>query len=135
MINCFVLFCFHKYFQLPSVCCGNFLQQNLKELAELANLTAEGCSSMIPLISKMNLILLLKGISKTIQRGDMGKYGQHFMIAPMTNEVVINQQTCFTLKGTEGDEVGPQHALPDVSKFEQEQLYCDIVTQFHGTWH
>ena len=73
---------------------------------------------MISLISKMNLILLLKGISKTIQRGDMGKYGQHFMIAPMTNEVVINQQTCFTLNGTEGDEVGPQHALPDVSKFE-----------------
>ena len=61
-------------------------------------------------------------MTKTIQRGDMGKYGQQFMIAPMTNEVVINQQTCFSLNGTEGEEVGPQHALPDVSKFEVKRL-------------
>jgi len=68
--------------------------------------------------TKSSRIDFYGGMSKTIQRGDMGKYGQHFMIAPMTNEVVINQQTCFSLNGTEGAEVGPQHALPDVSKFE-----------------
>ena len=70
------------------------------------------------LLAKRIYQFSFEGISKTIQRGDMGKYGQHFMIAPMTNEVVINQQTCFTLNGTEDAVVGPQHALPDASKFE-----------------
>lgn len=58
------------------------------------------------------------GLSKTIQRGDIGDYGQHFMISPMTNEVVMNQQTCFTLNGTKDAVVGPQAILPDASKFQ-----------------
>lgn len=57
------------------------------------------------------------GLSKTIQRGDLGEYGQHYMIAPMTNEEVINVQTCFTLNGTQDAVVEPQQALPDTSKF------------------
>ena len=39
------------------------------------------------------------------------------MIAPMTNEVVLNVQTCFTLNGTKDAVVEPQQALPDTSKF------------------
>jgi len=63
------------------------------------------------------------GISKTIQRGDMGEYGTHFMISPMTNEEVINQKTCFELNGTADAIVGPQAMLPDVSKFKVIMLH------------
>jgi len=40
------------------------------------------------------------------------------MIAPMTNEQVTNQQTCFTLNGTSESVVGPQTVLPDASQFQ-----------------
>ena len=62
-------------------------------------------------------LLKILGISKTIQRGDLGEFGQHYMLAPMTNEEVKNQRTCFTLNGTKDSPVQAQHALPDASKF------------------
>lgn len=67
--------------------------------------------------TKSSRIDFYGGISKTIQRGDMGDHGQHFMISPMTNEVVTNQQTCFTLNGTKDSPVTAQAALPDATKF------------------
>lgn len=64
------------------------------------------------------MICKISGISKTIQRGDMFDFGTHFMVAPMTNEVVINQKTCFVLNGTKDQPAAPQSILPDVSTFK-----------------
>jgi len=57
------------------------------------------------------------GMSKTIQRGDQGDNGIHYMIAPMTNEVVRNKISCFALNGTSDAPVGPQQILPDITNF------------------
>lgn len=48
----------------------------------------------------------------------MYEFGTHFMIAPMTNEVVINQKTCFALNGTSDAPVSPQKILPDTTGFK-----------------
>lgn len=70
------------------------------------------------------------GTTKTIQRGDKGSYGQHFMIAPMSNEEVLNQITCFQLNGTANAVVGPQHMLPDMTNFSVSLFLNTIVPWF-----
>ena len=39
------------------------------------------------------------------------------MVAPMSNEVVRNQVSCFQLNGTSSSPVGPQTMLPDMTNF------------------
>lgn len=77
-------------------------------------------------VSKRSRVDLYAGTTKTIQRGDKGSYGQHFMIAPMSNEEVLNQITCFQLNGTANAVVGPQHMLPDMTNFSYIGVAADV---------
>ena len=56
-------------------------------------------------------------MSKTIQRGDLTEYGQHYIITPETTETFLNKISCLMLNGTGDAPVGPQHILPDISNF------------------
>ena len=60
---------------------------------------------------------MVLGLTKTIQRGDLGQYGQHYMIAPMTNEIYKNKISCFQLNGTATAPVGLQKIIPNVVNF------------------
>ncbi|XP_065670751.1 digestive cysteine proteinase 1 [Hydra vulgaris] len=67
--------------------------------------------------AKKSRIDYYEGISKTIQRGDKGEFGAHFLVAPMSNEVQLNQINCFELSGTSEEPALPQSLLPDMENF------------------
>lgn len=68
--------------------------------------------------NKRSRIDLYKGISKTIQRGDIGKYGKTFVVEPWSTETVRNEKTCFQMNGSKYWSVKPQHIIPDMSGFK-----------------
>lgn len=80
---------------------------------------------------KMSRIDYYQGMSQTVQRGDRGAFGQHYMVAPITNEKVLNVRTCFTLPGEKGAPVLPQTVLPDLNNFttQGEKEYKGKVVQ------
>jgi len=57
------------------------------------------------------------GMTKTVQRQDQGAFGSHYLVAPMSNEDVMNKQTCFIVKGSEDSPVKIQSLLPDLTNF------------------
>ena len=67
---------------------------------------------------KRSRIDLYDGVSKTIQRGDVGKYGQWYVVHPWTTETVRNQKICFLVNGTKYWRMDrPQPMIPDIKDF------------------
>jgi len=58
------------------------------------------------------------GMVKTFQRGDVGQFGTIVKVAPMTNEIVVNQISCFQVNGSDDMTILPQSILPDIFEFE-----------------
>ena len=56
-------------------------------------------------------------MDKIFQRRDVGSFGSHYLIAPMTDEKVTNRQTCFQVNGTKENPIGIQSLLPDLTDF------------------
>ena len=70
-------------------------------------------------------------MSKTIQRGDLTEYGQHYMITPETTETFLNKISCLMLNGTSDAVVGPQHILPDISNFSvSAEFYLELCQTY-----
>jgi len=60
---------------------------------------------------------LYNGMTKTLQRGDLGEYGKWITVDPWSTETVRNEITCFHYNGTKGWHISAQTVIPDVTDF------------------
>ena len=75
--------------------------------------------------SKRSRIDLYNGVSKTIQRGDLGEFGRWLVVHPWTTEEVMNEQVCFVVNGTKDWQM--KKAQPMVPDWREFNLIGDSV--------
>ena len=67
----------------------------------------------------------------TIQRGDQGAFGQHYLIAPMTTETKKNFHSCFEVNGTKAAKISAQTVLPNPANFSVSFKLRAIILKLH----
>ena len=72
-------------------------------------------------------------MDKTFQRKDEGSFGSHYLIAPMSDEKVMNKKTCFLVEGTKQNPIGIQSLLPDLTDFTVSKLISIKFWYLGGT--
>jgi len=71
------------------------------------------------LVNRRSRIDYYAGMVKTFQIGNDGEYGTMAKVVPMTNEVVVNEISCFQVNGSKEEPVEAQSMLPDLSGFSK----------------